>query len=267
MSCQQRMEEDPSEIWENLSAWWDNDIGDGDKFHRELIFPSMIELLQSNDYSYLLDIGCGNGALLRFLYKKGATYVGVDYSKTFIQTARRRSEDFSSILYQQCDATKLNALKQISTIINPAIKFDVIICSMVMHDLSSIDALYEALPHLLKGNGQFVFAIPSPHYNSVYNSIYNGNDIGVLTTAYDVGIMKMEKAKPSQPYAQCNFHRSLSSYINPLAQKGFSLTEIREPVATDSALIKSSNFWRVASKIPQVLICSFKYQPLRTSIL
>ena len=253
-----------SDIWERLGPWWDEDIGDGDEFHRELIFPIMKEFIQLEKGNFLLDIGCGNGALIRCLHKENVTFVGADYSKSLIESAKNRSEPYSSVIYQICDATNRDALEKLSTLDQKSVKYDVVVCSMVMHDLSTIEPLYKSLPGLLRKGGLFIFSLPSPHYNSVYNSMVKptkiNNTVGVFTTGYNTVTMKMEKAKINQPFKQYNFHRPLELYINPLVRENrFILTAIREPVATTPELVESSDFWRTASTIPQVTICSFRY--------
>ena len=51
--------------WEELSHWWDKEIGEGDLFHRLLVFPTMLEFVDPKYGDEILDIACGNGALTR----------------------------------------------------------------------------------------------------------------------------------------------------------------------------------------------------------
>lgn len=251
-----------SEIWNKLASWWDKDIGaSGDEFHKELIFPYMKHFVDLKKGDIVLDIGCGNGSLIRFLYQHGVIFHGVDYSSVFVEAAKKHSTDFPSILYRQCDATDPQDLHSLDLWKDRNLKYDVIICSMVLHDIATITPLFDALTLLLNEHGKFIIAIPSPHFNSVYNTTQELNGVqGVFTNGYAKSAVKMEKAKSEQPYDQCNFHRPLTSYINPLLKKGFCLQEILEPVATTKELIESNKYWKLASEIPQVVILSFIYK-------
>ena len=54
------------EAWEKNAAWWDDYIGaDGNAFHRELIAPLQLRLLDLRRGERVLDIPCGHRQLAR----------------------------------------------------------------------------------------------------------------------------------------------------------------------------------------------------------
>ena len=81
--------QESNDAWHQLSAWWDEDIKDGDPFHRYLVFPGILELVNSQPNKRILDVACGNGTLARRLAASGATVIGVDVSETFIKTGNQ----------------------------------------------------------------------------------------------------------------------------------------------------------------------------------
>ena len=259
------------ELWQNLGEWWNKDIGtEGDPFHKELIFPTLQKLAKIKEGSFILDIGCGNGTVIRLLHRKDATFIGIDYSTALIEAANKYKEQdkMKNVHYQVVDATDSTALSALRKINNQTIKYNVIICSMVLHDLHTIKPLYEALPHLMVEGGQFICAIPSPHYNSCHNKVMEyplkSGQHGIFTTGYRQPRAELEKAKSNQPIKHYNFHRPLGQYLNPLADQGFKFEMMEEPVVQTKAL-QTNPFWKVHSEIPPVTIYSFRYEPTLTA--
>lgn len=76
--------------WENLAAWWDKQIADGDLFQRHMIFPNILKLLQPKRTDVILDIGCGNGVLSRLLSKKSHKIIGIDFSRKMLALAQKK---------------------------------------------------------------------------------------------------------------------------------------------------------------------------------
>ena len=90
------------EAWEKNAAWWDEYIGaDGNAFHRELIAPSQLRLLDLSRGERVLDIACGNGQFAREMAQNGADVVAFDRSETFMSeqgsTRKRQASRTSTI--------------------------------------------------------------------------------------------------------------------------------------------------------------------------
>lgn len=49
-------------IWERNAEWWDDRIGDGNAFQRELIEPATLRLAAPGPGMAILDIAWGRGA-------------------------------------------------------------------------------------------------------------------------------------------------------------------------------------------------------------
>jgi len=74
--------------WERIAAWWDNAIGEGNEFQRELIMPATDRLLALKPGEVVLDIACGNGNYSRRMARAGAKVVAFDGAATFIERAK-----------------------------------------------------------------------------------------------------------------------------------------------------------------------------------
>ena len=152
------------EAWEKNAAWWDEYIGaDGNAFHRELIAPSQLRLLDLSRGERVLDIACGNGQFAREMAQNGADVVAFDLSETFIERARQHTEaaGIANVDYRVIDATDEVQLRSLG-----AHSFDAAVCTMALMDIPTIEPVLTTLPSLLKPSGRFVFSVQHPCFNS-----------------------------------------------------------------------------------------------------
>lgn len=75
--------------WDASESWYTSCVGEkGHYYHQAIIFPNVLRLL--GQFSSILDLGCGQGVLLRQL-PKGTDYVGIDQSSSLIASAKKLS--------------------------------------------------------------------------------------------------------------------------------------------------------------------------------
>src|SRR5690242_10346329 len=92
--------------WETIGSWWDKQLGDGDYFHNNVIFPNLLPLVSPNENDFILDLACGNGILLKILAEHGSRCVGVDFSINLLKAARKRIKNhLEKIQLFRCDLT------------------------------------------------------------------------------------------------------------------------------------------------------------------
>lgn len=246
-----------NEAWETLSEWWDDDINDGDPFHRHLIFPNILKLIDFSTKPNVLDIACGNGTLTRRMSALGANALGVDVSEVFINQAKKRSNN--NIRWQVLDATSEQALNEISENEN----FDIVVCSMALHDLPTISPLLSSLKALMKNEGQFIFSIPHPCFNMGEVLLdFNPDTPSVCRSSYIEPMHLEMKSKPNQPINQHCFHRSLTDIFNQCFSAGLVLTNFEEPTLLDTTddLTHVDLDWKYLPHIPPALICGWRFR-------
>ena len=124
---------------------------DADKYTSDFSFVhqygnSVIDLIDANKNSTVLDLGCGNGALSKNLYDKGYIVKGIDASKELLDIAGKNYPDIEFI---QADATSF-------TLPEPV---DVVFSNAVFHwiDKERQQDMLKCVYNALKENGQFVF--------------------------------------------------------------------------------------------------------------
>ncbi len=107
---------------------------------------SVIELIDADKGSSVLDLGCGNGALTKALQDKGYLVKGLDASKELLDIAR---EKYPGIDFMQGDATDFTLSESV----------DVVFSNAVFHWISKDKQqdMLKCVYNVLNRNGQFVF--------------------------------------------------------------------------------------------------------------
>jgi len=59
------MNEEVRNIWNANAEFWDSKMGEGNDFHKMLIEPIQLKLLNIKAGDKILDIACGNGQFAR----------------------------------------------------------------------------------------------------------------------------------------------------------------------------------------------------------
>src|SRR5438270_7703546 len=146
--------EEGRDIWDRNAKWWDARMGEGNDWHRLLIAPAVEKLLSVVPGERVLELACGNGQFARRLASVGARVVACDFSRAFLDCARRRtSEHADRIDYRLVDLTSENQTAALGTR-----QFDAAVCNMALMDIASITPVLHAVWRTLKPEGRFVFS-------------------------------------------------------------------------------------------------------------
>jgi 2-polyprenyl-3-methyl-5-hydroxy-6-metoxy-1,4-benzoquinol methylase len=251
--------EDARAVWERIAGWWDESIGEGNDFQRELIMPATDRLLALQPGEVVLDAACGNGNYSRRLGRAGAKVVAFDGSATFIERARQRTTaDDGAIEYHRLDATDESSLLSLGEA-----RFDAAVCSMAMMDLPVITPLLSSLRKLLKPAGRFVFSIPHPCFNSSQLRLTAElvENKGKLSQVY--GVHVSEYLRPTtylstgiinQPEPHHLFHRPLGVLYAECFAAGFVIDGLEEPAFAPGGNAKNPFSWAKRPDIPPTMV-------------
>ena len=227
-----KLNNEVKEIWNTNAAFWDKRMGEGNDFHRLLVEPGQLEMLDIKKGDLILDIACGNG-----------------------QFARRIKID-----YRVIDVTSKAALTKLR-----GNTYDSIVCTMAIMDIENIEPMISFLPEILNNNGRFVFSILHPCFNSGEASQVNEHTDygGKIHNTYYVKIADYLISRPvlgiaisGQPEPQYYFHRPLSEILNLCFKHGLYMDGIREPSFKD--IEKTSTWGNVFKNNPPAIVCGFK---------
>lgn len=246
-------------IWNANAGFWDGRMGEGNDFHKILIEPAQLRLLDIKRGQRILDIACGNGQFARKMAELGADVTASDFSDRMIEIARSKSA--GDIHYSVLDATNEADLRKLD-----GQAFDSIVCTMAMMDMESIETLIGYSPRLLKSGGTFVFSVLHPCFNSGDCTLvherddWNGrvkSNYGVKIRDYLLERSVKGEAIAGQPELQYYFHRPVSAILKLFFKTGFVLDGYEEPSFTN---VENSAgiFNHVFEHIPPALVCRLR---------
>ncbi len=249
------------EIWNRNADHWDQRMGEGNEFHKRLIEPSQLRLLNLGRGETILDAACGNGQFARKMADAGACIVAVDVSGRMIEKAKARSVHYDDrIEYRVLDCTDREQLLTLGER-----RFDDVVCTMALMDMSEIQPLISASAKLLKKGGCFVFSLLHPCFNSgMSRQGMERHDIGgelvedyfVRVSRYIEPLTTTGNAMLGQPVPHYYFHRPISILFNAFFAEGFVVDGIEEPVFESTT--DATFFDRVFQKIPAALVARMR---------
>ena len=253
------MNEELRNIWNANAEFWDSRMGEGNDFHKVLIEPIQLRLLNTKAGDKILDIACGNGQFARKMAELGANVTAVDFSDKFIAIAKSKGK--YDIRYRVIDVTRKTDLRKLT-----GNNYDSIVCTMALMDIENIQVLIDYLPKMLKRDGIFVFSILHPCFNSGDNMLIHEQDDlgGEVKSKYYVKIRNYLIEKSSlgigmigQPRPQYYFHRPVSTILKYLFKSGFVLDAYEEPSFANIEN-PTSIYDNVYKHIPPALICRLR---------
>ena len=119
------------------------------------ILPKVLGLLKKYNSKVIVDLGCGNGSVMRFLSKKGYKCVGIDASNEGVRYARNQNSK-SKVL--QGDITQLHNLDLSFT------EFDTCICIEVLAHLYDPVEFMINLKNTMSNDTNIILTYPYHYY-------------------------------------------------------------------------------------------------------
>jgi 2-polyprenyl-3-methyl-5-hydroxy-6-metoxy-1,4-benzoquinol methylase len=156
----------------------------------------------------VLDIGCGEGWLVRELAARNMHVVGTDVVPTLVEAARLDGGgDFRALSYEEIAAGKLK------------VSVDVVVCNFALLGKESVEGVFRAAPSLLNPHGTFVVQTLHPVMacgDLTYRDGWREGSWAGFSTDF---------SNPAPWY-----FRTLESWIKLFVDSGFRLREASEPL-------------------------------------
>ncbi len=211
--------------WGKVAPWYQKIVGnDGHFYHREVILPNVLRLLNLKSEEKLVDLGCGQGVLARAI-AQDIEYCGFDISSEMIKTAISLDKNLKH-RYTAIDATH-NILNQ---------RADKIAIILALQNMKKPFAVIRNCKEILNLNGKLVIVLNHPAFRIPKHGDWIVKDDRQFRIV-DNYMSPLEIPIESSPFDKKNnelsysYHYPLSFYSEILFDNGFVIEKIEEWVS------------------------------------
>lgn len=207
--------------WKTNAAAWSRAIRENTIASRNLVTnKAIVDAVTSRSPQTVLDIGCGEGWLVRALSEKGIEVLGVDAVPALIDRARAAGGgEFQVATYEAISEGALD------------VKVDVAVANFSLIGKESVDDLVHRVPSMLAPQGAFIVQTLNPIVANGSAPYENGWRPGSWTG------FSPEFTDPAPWY-----FRTMGSWLQLFADSGFSAVDVREPSSPATGLPASVIF-------------------------
>lgn len=217
------------ESWQMNVQPWIVAVGAGEIESRLLVTnQAIVDAILCRSPKTMLDVGCGEGWLIRNLAARGIEALGVDVVPEFIEFAQKAGAGrFRALAYADISLKTLNE------------QFDVVVCNFSLLGKESVEQLFQHVPSLLNEGGAFIIQTIHPV-------------AGCGNLAYADGWREGSWAGFSDHFTDPApwYFRTLDSWRALFRENGFTLCDIVEPVNPKTNLAASIVFIGELAQLP-----------------
>jgi SAM-dependent methyltransferase len=187
--------------------------------------PAIVAMAGDVRGKRVLELGCAAGGLTELLLERGATVVGLDLNPRLIERAREHIGERAELVV--ADITQPLPFDDAS--------FDVVTASLVLHYLADWRAPMLEVARVLRPGSRFVMSTHHPTH-----------DLELATepaSYFDTVLLGDTWRKGGREFQVRFYHRPLSAIVDALAEAGFVIERIPEPVPDRAAFAAKPAFY------------------------
>lgn len=195
----------------------------------------------------VLDLGCGFGWHCRYAVENGAkSVIGIDLSEKMLAKAKEINS-LEDIQYER---------KALEDLDYPSEKFDIILSSLTLHYVESLDTVIQNIYRWLASGGHFVFSVEHPVFTAEGGQDWTYDKDGEkISWPVDRYFIEGKRNTTFLGENVTKYHRTLTSYLNTLLKYGFRIKEITEPEPS-SEMLKEIPEMKDELRRPMMLLVS-----------
>lgn len=223
----------PDAPYDAIAEWYDEYVRT-EPLLAEVVIPATVRLIEDAGRpqdTIICDLACGQGIVARELAQRGAHVTGIDISERLLALARSQPVAAPyAISWRHDDAQVGRTLADAS--------FDGVVCNMALMDIPDLVAALRTVARILRPGGWFVFSITHPCIqmpNSDWMTRPDGATIRGSGDYFAEGFWQPAGAPGVRGRVGAR-HRTLSSYLNALADAGLGIERVVEPTATPALI-------------------------------
>lgn len=221
------------DTWSDLGNWWRGEL-EGDSAYHDVVAPLLLEALVAQAGTRYLDLGCGEGRVMRELQARGVDVVGCDLNHDLLSTAA----DPGPVV--QCRLPDLGWAR--------AMSFGGAYASLVFEHLVDLRRVFEEVARVMRRGGVFAAVMNHPFYTAPQSGPIVDPTDGELFWRWGDYLSGGTTSEPAGEATVAFSHRSLSKLLNTAADAGWILERmIERAVVGDDPLLAPQ------SEIPRLL--------------
>lgn len=212
--------------WEKVDKWYDASVGEkGHYYHQNVIFPKLFKLINIKKINSLIDIGCGQGVLARYLPEK-VSYLGVDLSPSLIKSAKKMAKQ-KNHFFEVGDATQALDFQQS--------EFDAATMILSLQNMRDQASAIKNAAKNLKNGGLLAIVLNHPCFRIPRQSSWQVDQakkiqyrrIDRYFSPLEIPI-DAHPGKKTDSAQTWSFHYSLTDYFTWLKQASFAVIALEE---------------------------------------
>jgi SAM-dependent methyltransferase len=227
-------------LWEQHSRWWQGRFTDGgDPEYEEQILPLVGKHLRAA--RRVLDVGCGEGQVSRYIARGGGHVVGLDPTPSQIREARTRG---GPPQFVEAKAEQLPFGDD---------TFDAVILCLAIEHIDPFEPAIDEIARVLEPDGQFLLLLVHPLLQAPGSGWVDEGEAYWRVGSYLPDDFVIDEVEPGV-YLPFN-HRPLSRYVHAMGAAGLLVEDMVEPSPPPAVLVETGGFVDAAA-IPRLMVLS-----------
>jgi SAM-dependent methyltransferase len=194
--------------WSGLFEWWVAEIAE-DPAYEEVVTPLLLEVLQPQPGKRYLDVGCGEGRVMRTVASRGASAVGIDLSYELVERA-------GSGVVADLVAMPLRDSS-----------FDGVYSVLTLEHVEDHSTFFSEAARVTKPGGVLALVINHPTWTAPGSTPISDSNGEVLWRPGDY-FSEGSSQVPAGESAVTFHHRSMAMLLNAAADAGWDLVQMIE---------------------------------------
>ncbi|MDD5464320.1 MAG: methyltransferase domain-containing protein [Candidatus Moranbacteria bacterium] len=215
--------------WQKVSKWYNKIVGDeGHYFHKTIVVPGILRLLNLSKNDSLIDFACGQGILAKNISAE-IDYQGIDLSTELIRFAKENDRNLKH-KYLVADVSK--------EIFVGDKKFTKATIVLALQNIRNPDGVIKNAAKYLTEGGELVIVLNHPCFRIPRHSFWDiDREKKVQSRKMDSYMSAMEipilanPGKGERSEKTWSFHMPISAYSEILFNNGFVIKKIEEWVS------------------------------------